>query len=216
MSVDALSAYTYANGSGSVMSDLAEQLAAQNETSDTSAQATAATTTGAARRSGLSAYGSGSVRDQVADILSLVPRKGGKLTFDDLFAYRDKLEKELTETVSADLETLGVDISKDLVLGLDKSGKVVAQAGHPDKELVDRYFAANPDLADRYAAALKVNGLANMAEGAANPALFSANLTQLSMQAWFGGQGANSLLSGSLATSLGDWDGFYGGISTTV
>lgn len=202
MTLDSVTAY--GNSSGQVMSDIAEQLAAQNE------QALST------RRSGLAGYGGNAVRDQVQDILSLIPRSGSKLTFDDIFDYRDKLKDELTAAVSKDLETLGVDLSQDLVLGLDKSGKVVAQAGHPDKALVDRYFAANPDLSDRYALALKVNSLANLAANRTSPEVLRASLQQISMQAWYADQGANSLFTGSLATSMATWSSSFGGLSTVV
>ncbi len=208
MSLGSIYGYgAYGSGSGQVMNDLASQLAAQNEQGTSS------------RASGLGGYGSMSaIRDQVQELLALVPRTGSKLTFSDLFAYRDKLTDELTAEVEADLETLGVDMSKDLVLGLGRTGQVVAQAGHPDKALVDKYFAANPELSDRYAEALKMNSLAKLAENKASPSVLRAVLQQSSMQAWFMDQGANSLLGGSLATGFGSWDTVsgFGGISALV
>lgn len=192
----------YGNGGNQVMNDLASQLAAQNEQSAPS------------RTMGLGGYGA--VRDQIQELLALVPRSGDKLSFKDLFEYRDKLAEELTTQVRGDLETLGVDLSQDVTLGLDKAGRVVAMAGHPDKALVDQYFKANPDLADRYAEALKVNSLANLAQNKASPATLRASLQQSSMQAWFADQGANSLFSGSLATSMNSWESMFSGISAMV
>lgn len=79
------------------------------------------------------------------------PDANGRITFKQVQEHKKALEEEFTAVVKADLRKLGVD--EDINFRLVENpadGKVVVISDHPDKELVEKYLQANPDVVEQF------------------------------------------------------------------
>ena len=181
-----------------------------------------ATTGEAGERTRASSGGSASLRSQIQDrineILADVPRSGSKLSFDDVLAYRDQLKEELETTVREDMEKLGVDVDTDIQLAYDSaSGQVVCTNDHPDKDVINRYFQANPEVCEDYVTALQLSRLAEPAETQLSPTQLRAQLQAQTVSFWMAENSDASTFTGSLG-SLMDGQGItaYAGVNLSV
>ena len=169
----------------------------QTDTEETSAKSSSSTST----RQYPDTW-KGQIAKQVDELLADIPRSGGKLTMQDVIAYRDQVTQKLQDDVKADLAELGVDTSEDINLGLDDNGNVVAAAGTPDKDLIDRYFQANPDMVDEYQNALKLSKLTSMAENKMTPTQIRSQLSAQAISAWTSQNADGDIFSGSMNLTL--------------
>lgn len=74
----------------------------------------------------------------------------GKVTYNDMIAYRDKLSEDFQETVKAGLAELGVDEDADFRLSMNSDGTIQVSSNHKDKAKIEQYFKENPELAEDY------------------------------------------------------------------
>lgn len=140
------------------------------------------------------------IRQQVDELLSLVPSSGSKVSFSDIFAYRDELKQALEERVTADLESLGVDLDEDMQLSMNSSGEVVCTNDHPDQDLINRYFKASPDVVEQYSTALRISQLTDLADRKLSTSELKQEMQSVAMQVWFADN--TESLGGSLASIL--------------
>ncbi len=147
----------------------------------------------------------GEIRRQVESLLAEVPRNGAKLSFDDVLAHRDALKSQLEERVATDLAAMGIDTSKNLTFGMTPNGAMVVAGDHAQKEQIDRYLAATPDVRDLYQRSLKLSKLGGVAESQLTPRQLRTQMQATAMQTWFETNGGDALvgLSGGLAAQFG-------------
>lgn len=139
------------------------------------------------------------IRGRIGALLSDIPRgDDNTLTFNDIVAYRDSLEKDWDAVVSSDLAGLGVDVDRKFRLTHDpSSGKVKADSDHPDNQKIDQYFVSNQDMADDFEAILQLGKLVDVAERRLSPTDMGLSLTPEAMAWWFeNNMDAASLFSG--------------------
>ncbi|WP_285907596.1 hypothetical protein [Pseudodesulfovibrio pelocollis] len=156
-----------------------------------------------AQTSGGTASASGSAmsqaREYVESLLANIPKSNGtKLTFQDVFDYRDSRNKAWSERFEADMKALGVDTSIDIKLSLDAAtGAVTAQRNHPDKAAIDKYFIDNPKMAEQFAEGVQLSKLTGLAERKLTNAELRQQLSLQSMSIWFeANASASSMFSG--------------------
>lgn len=148
----------------------------------------------------------GQIRKQVDEMLEGVPYTGNKLTMQDVINYRDSKREQLEETIRADLDKLGVDLDQDIDLAYDSSsGLVYCSSDHPDADLINRYFKANPELCEEYADALKLSRMTSLAEEKMSPSQMRSALQQQAVSLWWeeSGAGSQTTLMGSLGATSG-------------
>lgn len=142
------------------------------------------------------------IRDSVKEALANIPASNGKLSFADIEAYQEQLKNDLEEQVTGGLETLGVDLSQDVNLTLNEAGELVCANQHPDKQIIDRYLAAHPELADTYAEALKLSKLTTLAGANVSPESFRMQMQQSAMEIWFADNAGENIFTGNLNAIL--------------
>lgn len=74
--------------------------------------------------------------------------KGIPIKSADIAKEASRMEEEYQLKIKVALKTLGVDEDIEFKLGLGKSGKIVVNAEHEDKDLVQSFFDANPELSE--------------------------------------------------------------------
>lgn len=144
----------------------------------------------------------GKIRRQVEELLADIPNGDGKLTFDDIKAYREEKLEELRAEAREGLAALGVDLSKDLNLSYDaNTGKVLA-GDHPDKATIERFFESSPELTDEYARLLQLTKLTETADAKLAPVDMRRRIQSDMMSAWFEQNAGEDFFGGSLSMSL--------------
>ena len=74
--------------------------------------------------------------------------KGIPIKSGDIAEEASRMESDYQLKIKVALKALGVDEDIEFKLGLDKSGKVVVNAEHADKDTVQAFFDANPELSE--------------------------------------------------------------------
>jgi hypothetical protein len=153
------------------------------------------------------------------DLLSNVPRtSNGRLTFDSVINYRKGQEKAWDERFKADMAEKGIDTEKSgLSLSLDpSSGKVSANANHPNKAAIDQYFIDNPDMAEQFTENVQLGKLTSLAERKLTLPELRRSLSAQSMSIWFeASAGASSLYTGG-GMVFGGGSASYAGLNMRV
>ncbi len=93
---------------------------------------------------------SGIARQVTAALEGVEPDSNGRITFQQVADHKKALEEAFAEDVKADLKELGVDEDIEFRLVADNAGGVAVVSDHPDAELVERYFKANPEMVERF------------------------------------------------------------------
>ena len=80
--------------------------------------------------------------------LEALKEKGIPVKSGDIAEEAARMEEEFQLKIKLALKTMGVDEDIEFVLGLDEAGKIVVNADHEDKDLVQAFFNANPELSE--------------------------------------------------------------------
>ena len=140
------------------------------------------------------------LRSRIDALLAGIPQSGGKLTFQDVLDYRDQLREDFEAQAKADLEALGVDTDLDFTLSYDAdTNTVTADSGHPDKKVIDWYFANNEEMTEAFAQVVTYSNLAKPAETSVSAEQMVHQLQLDTMSAWFSDNLSTSSLSSGLA-----------------
>lgn len=173
----------------------------------TSQNANASTAGAASASSGAAVAGTTSeIRAQIEALLADVPRDAnGKLTFQAVADYRDEKREAFEAQVKAELEILGVDTDIDMTFSYDSATDVLTvDSGHPDKKLIDRYFAASDELRADFAEIVALTKLSGSAESKLSPTDLRASLQARSVAIWAEQNTTNMFGSGMLYMSDSD------------
>lgn len=86
-----------------------------------------------------------------ASLEGVEPDANGKITFEQVRKHKEAMQEEFSEQVKADLKELGVaeDIEFRLVAN-PTSGGIEVVTDHEDKALIEKYFKANPEMAEKF------------------------------------------------------------------
>ncbi|MGE4552386.1 MAG: hypothetical protein AB7D57_04705 [Desulfovibrionaceae bacterium] len=192
-----------------------------NQTSDGSSSSSAASLLGSGSSSS-SSLGTrySAVAGQVQSLLADVPQSGSKLTFQDIIDYRDQLQDEFEAKARTDLEALGVDVDADFALSYNAAtDTVTASSSHPDKAIIDQYFADNADMRDLFGQVVTYTNLLEPVESGLTPSQIRTQLSADTMNIWFQDNlASDSLLGGygNLLFSATTQDSSYFGVNLTV
>lgn len=92
----------------------------------------------------------GIARQVQAALAGVEPDSNGRITFKQVEEYKKTQEASFAEDVKSDLRELGVDEDIEFRLVSDGKGGISVISDHPDADLVERYFKANPEMVDRF------------------------------------------------------------------
>ncbi|MHC1791588.1 hypothetical protein [Solidesulfovibrio sp.] len=67
-------------------------------------------------------------------------------------AENEALQSQLTKTLAAKFEELGIDVSQSVTLTRDADGAVKVSGDHPDKDAIEQLFTDVPALTEAFAA----------------------------------------------------------------
>lgn len=128
-----------------------------------------------------------SLRSQIDALLANIPKgSDNKLSFKEVHDYLEEQEKQWDETVKADLKELGVNTYEQFPLSYDpKAGTVTVAEGHPDKAVIDKYFADNPDKVAKFEEIIQIGKLTNTSKSNLTPVDIKRSIQQQSMAIWF-------------------------------
>ncbi len=130
---------------------------------------------------------SGSVmRGYLRHLLATVSPGGtGQLTFADIEAHHTELLETWNDEVKADLETLGADTSTVFRLLHDPAGSASVVGEHPDKEMINAYFAANPGKVEQLGQTLRFGKLVAAAKNSLSERDMTRPLSAAAMAWWY-------------------------------
>ncbi|EGB14348.1 hypothetical protein DND132_1135 [Pseudodesulfovibrio mercurii] len=124
----------------------------------------------------------GYLRDLLADA---VPDTTGQLTFGDVETRHAELLETWNDEVKADLAALGVDTATVFRLSYDPAGAATVVGDHPDKDMINAYFAANPDKVEQLGRTLQFGKLAATAKNRLSERDMNRPLSTDAMAWWY-------------------------------
>ncbi len=92
----------------------------------------------------------GIAREVEAALSGVEPDKNGRITFQRVAEHKKAREEEFANQVKKDLLALGVDEDIEFRLVSNSSGGVSVVSDHEDAAMVERYFKANPEMAEQF------------------------------------------------------------------
>jgi hypothetical protein len=130
---------------------------------------------------------SGSVlRGYLRDLLAAAsPDADGQLAFADVEARHAELLESWNGEVKADLEDLGVDTATVFRLLYDPAGSATVAGEHLDKDMINAYFAANPERVRQLGQALQFGKLAAAARNNLSEQDMARPLSAEAMANWY-------------------------------
>ena len=132
---------------------------------------------------------SSALQTDIKSYLDKIPKgEDNTLSFSEVDDYRSKMEAKWDIQVTADLEALGVDVTKQLPLSYDAAtGKVTVAKDHPDKEIIDKYFEDNPDKVEEFKTIIQLGKLTQTASASTqlSPTQYRQSLQLQSLSWWF-------------------------------
>ncbi|WP_338667561.1 hypothetical protein [Pseudodesulfovibrio methanolicus] len=130
---------------------------------------------------------SGSVlRGYLRDLLSAAfPDETAQLTFADVEVRHGELLETWNDEVKDDLESLGADTATVFRLLYDPAGSVAVAGEHPDKDMINAYFTANPDRVRQLGRALQFGKLAAAARNNLSERDMTRPLSTDAMAWWY-------------------------------
>lgn len=217
MSVGGIGQYNAANAYAQMFgSDTAN---ADEATKKKAAAAAAAAAGKGANTSQLGSYPNSSTLQDLAGIAGAAMEamgigKNGRVSFGQITAYKEKLEKEYGEKMEADLAKLGVDPTIKFQLKLSADGKMEVISDHADKAKVQKYFDDNPEMVKKYK---EIQGLADLEAARksmqVNPTDMRKRIQVEAMATWWDQAGGST---NSIADFTGGDMSFYKGINKKV
>ncbi|WP_319584259.1 hypothetical protein [uncultured Pseudodesulfovibrio sp.] len=130
---------------------------------------------------------SGSVlRGYLRDLLSTAsPDSDGQLTFADVETRHTELLETWNDEIKGDLQGLGVDTSTAFRLLYDPAGAARVVGEHPDKDMINAYFSANPERVQQLGQALQFGKLSAAAQNSLSEQDMNRPLSAEAMANWY-------------------------------
>lgn len=155
----------------------------------------------------------------IRSLLSQVPKGDDKtLSFQDVEDYRENLGKQWDILVMADLEALGVDITKEMPMSYDMdTGKVTVAEGNADKATIDKYFEDNPDMVSQFYDIVQLGKLTATADSKLSQGQMMQNIQLESLAWWYeDNQDVQSWFDGGGMLALKGQSASYTGLNLKV
>ena len=170
----AVSSVTGESGSLSLVDLLHEARANASllDSSSTLASSNALLSSAQARKA-QNAYGGGSASSAIGQAalhraLSEMDSSGGKITFSQVAAHREKLELEFTVSLRAALAKEGVPLETEFTLSMNADGKIDVLCDDPiAREKIWKYLADNPKACEQFG---YIQALSNLERAKQSPA----------------------------------------------
>ncbi|WP_316896495.1 hypothetical protein [Pseudodesulfovibrio indicus] len=161
---------------------------------------------------------SGSVlRGYLRDLLAeAVPAGEDRLSFVDVENHHAALLASWNDEVKSQLAGLGVDTSVPFRLLHDPAGAATVTGSHPDSEMVNAYFAANPDRVAELGKTLQFGKLAATARNRLSNSDMDRPLTTEAMAWWYATNMDSSQLFSTTGTVVGAGNTPYKGLDIRV
>ncbi|MDR2574480.1 MAG: hypothetical protein LBC94_09125 [Desulfovibrio sp.] len=153
--------------------------------------------TDTAKTSAQNPYGNGiSMMDQVAGMVDLTKyamdamglTADSRVTFSQIFKYREQLQQEFNQSVNNGLKALGIadTYSLEFTLQTNDDGTVNVSGNGPDRDKIQNFFDNNPDLIKKYKQIEALNGIEEARKALAIPPGEMRKRIQIeSMAAWW-------------------------------
>jgi hypothetical protein len=126
------------------------------------------------------------LRGYLRDLLSTAsPDADGQLTFAEIEIRHTELLETWNDEVKADLQGLGVDTATAFRLLYDPAGSATGAGEHPDKAMINAYFAANPERVQQLGQALQFGKLAAAARSTLSEQDMNTPLSAAAMANWY-------------------------------
>lgn len=153
-------------------------------------------------------------------ILSLLRKveadTGGELSFADVIAHHEAVQSRWNGEVGDDLAELGVNTDVPFRIMHDPAGGVTVVGEHPGREMIDRYFVANPALVREFGEILQYGRLASAAEARLSPGEMEQTPGVGAMAGWFVTNMDTASLSGEGGIVVGGGGTVYKGLDIRV
>lgn len=138
------------------------------------------------------------LQQKISDLMKELSDRGlSRLSFEDIQKQRKAIESTFDEEVREELKALGVDTDTKFQLIFDEStGRIVVGNDHPDKKIIESYFAANPERVKQFNTILDLQQVEELAQNRLEPQQFKKQITQQSMAFWLNQNGQSDMFSG--------------------
>lgn len=137
------------------------------------------------RQDGDSGSGDGA-RGRIRSLLDRVEGdRDGAASFADVIACHESLQSGWNAAVGEDLAELGVNVGVPFRLMYDPAGVVSVAGDHPDREMIESYFTANPGRVRELGDILQLGRLASTAETRLSRAELDRPMAAGAMTEWY-------------------------------
>ena len=158
-----------------------------------------------------------SARGHILSLLRQVDGESeGSLSFADVIAHHEAVQSGWNSEVGDDLAELGVNVDAPFRLMYDPAGAVTVAGGHPDQEMIDSYFTANPGKVRELGNILQYGKLASAAETRLNRSELEQPLSAEAMTEWYATNVDPATLSGGGGMLFGAGGTVYKGLDIRV
>lgn len=156
-------------------------------------------------------------RGQILSLLNRVDgATGGGLSFADVIAHHEAVQSRWTGEVAGELAELGVNVDTSFSLMYDPAGMVTAAGGHPDSEMINSYFVANPGRVGELGDILQYGKLASVAEAQLSQSEKDQAVSVEAMAGWYAGNMDIASLSSGGGMPFGAGGTVYKGLDIRV
>jgi hypothetical protein len=163
--------------------------------------------------------GSSGLASEISSILDQIPKgDDGRLSFQEVQDYREKLGDKWDIEVMADLKKLGVDVSTEFAMTYNPdTGKVTVPASTKNADIINKYFEDNPDKVKKFRDIIQLGKLASTAASKLSQSQMMTSLQQQSMAWWYADNTSpsNWFASGGLL-AMGGSSTAYSGLNLMV
>lgn len=124
----------------------------------------------------------------------------GRVTFNQITAYKKDLEKEFADQMKADFKKLGIPEDAEFTITIDKDGAIKIDGDDPNIAEIQKYFLDNPEMGSKYKEIKLLQDLDGARKALdVNPAELRSRIQVESMAAWWGSSGQSSSMLGNFS-----------------
>ena len=140
----------------------------------------------------------------------------GDLSFADVVAHHEAVQSQWNGEVGDDLAELGVNTDVPFRIMYDPAGGVTVVGDHPDREMIDRYFVANPARVREFGEIFRYGRLASATEARLGPGEMEQTPGVEAMASWYAANMDTASLSGGGGIVVGGGGTVYKGLDIRV
>ena len=156
---------------------------------------------------------------EILSILDQIPKgDDNRLSCQEVADYREKLGDKWDIEVMADLQKLGVDISKEFAMTYDPdTGKVTVPKDTPNADVINKYFEDNPDKVEEFRNIIQLGKLASTSAAKLPQNSLMTSMQQQSLAWWYADNTSpSSWFDGGGLLAMGQGTTSYQGLNLMV